>query len=106
MSALDAVETDRSTAFKEQFVRRWGYNPGLAERMVYDSGTDEDMVDYVAHKLQSIDANEKWIAAVCELKMLVTELNAHLVTQEEADAWNAFIGEAPALPQESMAHVE
>jgi hypothetical protein len=87
----------------QDWVRRWGYTPGLAERSVMADGDEDEMVELVVRKLAALDANPKWIQAARELKMLVTAMNVELITQEQAEVWNELIGESPI---ELVKHVE
>jgi hypothetical protein len=64
-------------------------------------GTEDEMVEMVVRKLLSVNAAPQWIAAVRELKMLVTGMNVKTITDAEADAWNKFVeSHAQELPEE------
>jgi hypothetical protein len=94
-----------TTAFEldQVFVKRWGYHPGLAERSVMVDGTESEMLELVVRKLVALGAHPKWIDAVKERKMLVTELNVEMITKEDADAWNAIVGDTP---ERLIKHIE
>jgi hypothetical protein len=89
MALRNAVDKD------DAFIRQWGYTPCLAERSAMVEGTEDEMVDLVVRKLAALNADPKWIEAAKTLKMLVTELNIEQITKEEAEAWNAFVGDSP-----------
>lgn len=95
MSMHEALALQEAIDVDDVFIRRWGYTPGLAERSVMADGTEDDMVDLVVRKLSGFNADPKWIEAAKTLKMLVTSMNVQLITREQADAWNAFMGDTP-----------
>lgn len=95
MSMRDVPQLTASIEADHAFIRRWGYPPGLAERSVLETGTDDEMVDLVVRKLAALNAAPQWINAARELRMMITEMNVNLVSKEEAEAWNAVIGDTP-----------
>jgi len=85
--------TPEQLAAEQEFVKQWGFNPNPAQLMAYMEGDHDEIKASVLRGMTNIDADPKFHYAVAKLNRLITPKNQKLVTEQEAEEWEATLAE-------------